>query len=90
MCPLIVSSAFMFAAGHESGESPDVKLIAANGEELHTVGEVELLVQMAGHSVLHQFRVVDPFPYPVLLGSDFKRKADALLDFGHAWCGNPG
>ena len=48
----IVSNTFMCAAGHESGESPDVKLTAANGEELHTFGEVELPVQMAGQSVL--------------------------------------
>ena len=54
--------------------------VAANGGKLTLVGTVVLSLTIGDVRVSHPFTVVRDFAFPVLLGSDFLRDVNAVLD----------
>ena len=57
------------------------KLSGATGKPLQAIGEVSLCVELGSHGLQHQFSVVKDFPYPVLLGTDFLSRVNAIVHF---------
>ena len=55
------------------------KLSGATGKPLQAIGEVSLCVELGSHGLQHQFSVVKDFPYPVLLGTDFLSRVNAIV-----------
>ena len=56
-------------------------LIGANGGELHASGSLSLSVSLGDQEIQHTFAVIEDFPYPVLLGTDFLSRVKAVVDF---------
>ena len=81
----IVSDHFVDSLDHDVQErvvSADRKtLIAANGGKITVVGTVVLSLTIGDVQVSHPFTVVRDFAFPVLLGSDFLRDVNAVLDY---------
>ena len=81
----IVSDHFVDSLDNDVQErvvSADRKtLVAANGGKLTVVGTVVLSLTIGDVRVSHPFTVVRDFAFPVLLGSDFLRDVNAVLDY---------
>ena len=81
----IVSDYFIDSLDNDVQErlvSADRKtLVAANGGKLTLVGTVVLSLTIVDVRVSHPFTVVRDFAFPVLLGSDFLRDVNEVLDY---------
>ena len=75
-----VSSQFASLIKKEFGLERRV-LLGANGGEMHATGSLSLSVSLGDQEIQHTFAVIEDFPYPVLLGTDFLSRVKAVVDF---------
>eukprot|EP00118_Oscarella_pearsei_P017903 m.180288 g.180288 ORF g.180288 m.180288 type:complete len:1472 (+) comp39243_c0_seq11:859-5274(+) len=79
----VVSDEFLQQLGKPFQPAPLNKagLVAANGGPLEILGHLDLDLAVGSYRSSHPFEVVKDFAYPVLLGSDFLKKSQAILDY---------
>jgi hypothetical protein len=63
--------------------SDDVKLISANKSPIHSLGTVEAELSIQGLVVPFHFHVLKSLSHKLLLGQDFLRFSNAVIDCGH-------
>jgi hypothetical protein len=63
--------------------SDDVKLISANKSPIHTLGIVEAELSIQGLVVPFRFQVLKSLSHKLVLGQDFLRFSNAVIDCGH-------
>jgi hypothetical protein len=63
--------------------SDDVKLISANKSPIHSLGIVEVELSIQGLVVPFHFQVLKSLSHKLVLGQDFLRFSNAVIDCGH-------
>ena len=59
----------------------DIQPVAANGSELHSLGEIMLTVKIGSETTIHTFHVVEELESEILVGNDLMKKLGLKIDF---------